>query len=196
MPSDKVRGISSGHPDEPYPDGTQSGNTLFHHSFLVIFQEVTAPQAVTTGTIQGRVENSHEGLRVDRPAELDESWWNLVPAHRSFLLVAFDVGVEIVIEVVAEGLPELHQVLDRVGALPLRVLPLLLRDVREPRQARPVGLDEPALERVAERLLGGAGLGVPMAGTGARCLRFVLLAHRDLPMLFEAGTRAPRPANG
>ena len=65
MPSDKVRGVSSGHPDEPNPDGTQSGNTLFHHSFLVIFQEVTAPQAVTTGTIQGRVENSREGLAVE-----------------------------------------------------------------------------------------------------------------------------------
>ncbi|RLT37623.1 MAG: carboxypeptidase regulatory-like domain-containing protein [Chloroflexi bacterium] len=65
MPSDRVRGISSGHPDEPYPDGTESGNTLFHHSFLIIFQEVTAPQSVTSGTIQGRVENSREGLRVE-----------------------------------------------------------------------------------------------------------------------------------
>ncbi|MBX3050001.1 MAG: carboxypeptidase regulatory-like domain-containing protein [Caldilineaceae bacterium] len=65
MPSDKVHGISSSHPDEPNPDGTQSGNTLFHHSFLVIFHEVTAPQPVTTGTIEGRVENSHEGLTVE-----------------------------------------------------------------------------------------------------------------------------------
>lgn len=31
---------------------------------------------------------THEGLRVDRPSTLDESWWNLVPAHRAFLLVA------------------------------------------------------------------------------------------------------------
>jgi|GEM_PF-670921 len=65
MPSDKVHGVSSSHPDEPNPNGTQSGNTLFHHSFLVIFQEVTAPQAVTTGTIQGRVENSRDGLTVE-----------------------------------------------------------------------------------------------------------------------------------
>ena len=65
MPSDKVSGISSGHPDEPNPDGSQSGNTLFHHSFMLLFQEVIAPQAVTTGTIQGRVENNREGLRVE-----------------------------------------------------------------------------------------------------------------------------------
>lgn len=65
MPSDRVHGLSSSHPDEPNPDGTQSGNTLFHHSFLVIFQEVTAPQAITTGTIQGRVENSRDGLAVE-----------------------------------------------------------------------------------------------------------------------------------
>ncbi|GAA1072153.1 DUF6928 family protein [Tsukamurella spumae] len=31
---------------------------------------------------------AHEGLRVDRPSELDDSWWNLLPAHRTFLLVA------------------------------------------------------------------------------------------------------------
>ena len=44
------------------------------------------------------------------------------------------------------------------GALPLRGLPLLGRDVAEPRQARPVGLDELAPERVRERLLGRVGL--------------------------------------
>jgi len=65
MPSDRVHGLSSSHPDEPNPDGTQSGNTLFHHSFLVIFQEVTAPQVIATGAIQGRVENSRDGLVVE-----------------------------------------------------------------------------------------------------------------------------------
>lgn len=30
---------------------------------------------------------AHEGLRVDRPSALDEAWWNLVPAHRAFLLL-------------------------------------------------------------------------------------------------------------
>ena len=64
MPSDRVVGLSSSHPDEPNPDGSASGNTLFHHSFLVIFQEVTAPQSVAPGAIQGREENSREGLTV------------------------------------------------------------------------------------------------------------------------------------
>ncbi|CAM3940592.1 DUF6928 family protein [Tsukamurella ocularis] len=31
---------------------------------------------------------THAGLRVDRPGDLDASWWNLVPAHRAFLLIA------------------------------------------------------------------------------------------------------------
>ncbi len=65
MPSDKAHGISSSHPDEPNPDNSQSGNTLFHHSFLVVFQEVVAPQALATGEIQGRVEQSRDGLSVE-----------------------------------------------------------------------------------------------------------------------------------
>lgn len=65
MPSDKAHGISSSHPDEPNPDNSPSGNTLFHHSFLVIFQEVIAPQTVTTGEIRGRVEHSRDGLTVE-----------------------------------------------------------------------------------------------------------------------------------
>lgn len=65
MPSDKAHGISSSHPDEPNPDNSPSGNTLFHHSFLVIFQEVVAPQTVTTGEIRGRVEHSRDELTVE-----------------------------------------------------------------------------------------------------------------------------------
>jgi len=65
MPSDQAQGISSSHPDEPNPDNSQSGNTLFHHSFLVIFQEVVAPQSVATGEIRGRVEKSRDGLTVE-----------------------------------------------------------------------------------------------------------------------------------
>lgn len=65
MPSDKAHGISSSHPDEPNPDGSASGNTLFHHSFLLIYQEVTVPEKATTGEIRGRVENSRDGLRVE-----------------------------------------------------------------------------------------------------------------------------------
>ncbi|RME56274.1 MAG: carboxypeptidase regulatory-like domain-containing protein [Caldilineae bacterium] len=55
MPSDKVHNLRTDHPDEPFDDGTQSGNTLFHHSFLVEFQQVTAPTTAALGEIQGQV---------------------------------------------------------------------------------------------------------------------------------------------
>ena len=63
LPSDTVHGLRTDHPDEPAPDGTQGGNTLFHHSFFVIFQQVTAPEAM--GTIRGRVANSQEGFSAE-----------------------------------------------------------------------------------------------------------------------------------
>lgn len=67
-PSDAVHGLSSSHPDEPNPDGSSSGNTLFHHSFLVEFQRAVA-QAETPapepdpaqGIIEGKVQGG-EGL--------------------------------------------------------------------------------------------------------------------------------------
>ncbi len=62
LPSDKVHNLRTDHPDEPNPDGTTSGNTLFHHSFLVEFQQAVAPAQV--GQIQGRVENGLPGLPV------------------------------------------------------------------------------------------------------------------------------------
>ncbi len=62
LPSDKVHNLRTDHPDEPNPDGTTSGNTLFHHSFLVEFQQVVAPALV--GQIRGRVENGVPGLAV------------------------------------------------------------------------------------------------------------------------------------
>ncbi len=77
-PSDTVHGLSSSHPDEPNPDGSQSGNTLFHHSFLVEFQrtrsqdDLPAPAPVpASGTIQGRVSGG-EGLilQLHRAGEL------------------------------------------------------------------------------------------------------------------------------
>ena len=77
-PSDTVHGLSSSHPDEPNPDGSQSGNTLFHHSFLVEFQRTLAaptesapPPPAAAGIIQGRV-NGGEGLtlQLHRAGEL------------------------------------------------------------------------------------------------------------------------------
>lgn len=63
LPSDIVHGLSTNHPDEPLPGGGQSGNTLFHHSFLVVFQKTVAPQS--QGTLTGRVENHRSGLTVE-----------------------------------------------------------------------------------------------------------------------------------
>jgi hypothetical protein len=62
MPSDQIHNLRTDHPDEPNPDGSSSGNTLFHHSFFVVFQQVTAPEQV--GAILGRVENGQVGERV------------------------------------------------------------------------------------------------------------------------------------
>jgi len=54
LPSDKVTGIHTGHPDEG------PGNTLFHHSFLVVFQRTVKTgeeeepiQSVIQGTVEG-----------------------------------------------------------------------------------------------------------------------------------------------
>jgi hypothetical protein len=75
--------------------------------------------------------------------------------HRgALLLVALDVGVELVGEVLSERLLELDEVLHRVRALPLRRLPLLLRDVAVAGKAGPVRLDVLALQRVVEGLVG------------------------------------------
>jgi hypothetical protein len=63
LPSDIVHGLRTNHPDEPNPDGTQSGNTLFHHSFFIEFQKARAPEAA--GMILGRVENSRDTLAVE-----------------------------------------------------------------------------------------------------------------------------------
>ncbi len=64
LPSDRVRNLHTAHPDEPNPDGSQSGNTLFHHSFLVEFQETVAP-GLEAGAIQGRVKGGQAGVRVE-----------------------------------------------------------------------------------------------------------------------------------
>jgi hypothetical protein len=51
LPSDRVENLHTGHPDEA------PGNTLFHHSFLVVFQrtKVAAPRAESV--LAGRVRN-------------------------------------------------------------------------------------------------------------------------------------------
>jgi hypothetical protein len=52
-PSDRVVGLHTGHPDEG------AGNTMYHHSFLVVFKRATYDQGgqVNRGTIGGTVKN-------------------------------------------------------------------------------------------------------------------------------------------
>ncbi len=55
LPSDKVVNLHSGHPDEPGPP--EWGNTLFHHSFYVVFQrkikdgEPPEKESIIEGTV-------------------------------------------------------------------------------------------------------------------------------------------------
>ncbi|GAB3132233.1 hypothetical protein GCM10027289_19870 [Tsukamurella serpentis] len=47
-----------------------------------------APGHVYVAAWGGLTVIAHDGLRTDHPAQLDDSWWDLVPAARAFLLVA------------------------------------------------------------------------------------------------------------
>lgn len=57
LPSDKVVNLHSGHPDEPGPPAW--GNTLFHHSFYVVFQRAIKDDGLPpeNSVIQGTVFN-------------------------------------------------------------------------------------------------------------------------------------------
>ncbi len=100
--------------------------------------------------------------------------------HRGALtLVALDVPVQVVGEEVPERALELDEVLHRVRPLPLGGLPLLDRHVPIAGQSRPVRLDEPAPQRVLERLLGRVGAAhLPL---GADVRRGHLLGHGITP---------------
>ncbi len=51
LPSDRVENLHTGHPDEA------PGNTLFHHSFLVVFQRSTVPIERAESVLAGQVRN-------------------------------------------------------------------------------------------------------------------------------------------
>jgi hypothetical protein len=90
LPSDAIHGLRTNHADEPNADGSTSGNTLFHHSFLIEFQKVKAPEAL--GTILGRVENSREKLTVDLLREGNRVDSARVNADGSFTFAAVQPG--------------------------------------------------------------------------------------------------------
>lgn len=64
--SEVVTGLTANHPDELGEDGSRTGNTLFHHSFLVEFEEVVAVQ--NKSQIFGQVANG-AGLRLQLLAD-------------------------------------------------------------------------------------------------------------------------------
>ncbi len=51
LPSDRVENLHTAHPDEA------PGNTLFHHSFLVVFQRTTVGEPPQGSVVLGRVHN-------------------------------------------------------------------------------------------------------------------------------------------
>lgn len=59
-PSEAVTGLTANHPDELNEDGTRSGNTLFHHSFEIEFEEVVVQRQ--DSQIHGHVINGTDLL--------------------------------------------------------------------------------------------------------------------------------------
>jgi hypothetical protein len=107
MPSDKVRNLHTAHPDEPNPDGSTSGNTLFHHSFLIEYQQVTAA-GETTGNILGRVKNAspnlpvvllQDGQEVARQAVAEDGTFTFQDVEAgTYTVRAGSVGQEVAVE--------------------------------------------------------------------------------------------------
>ncbi len=117
--------------------------------------------------------------------------------HRgSLLLIPLDVGVQLVVEVIAERPLQLRQVLHGVGALPLGALPLLGGDLGVRGKARPVGLDERALQRVGERLLGGMRPARLVPGPFHLAVDGALVAHPTSLLPTRPPPAKPEAANG
>ena len=58
--SERVTGLTANHPDELSEAGERTGNTLFHHSFLVEFEEKVVSRK--SSRIFGQISN---GCRFD-----------------------------------------------------------------------------------------------------------------------------------
>jgi hypothetical protein len=139
------------------------------------------PHRLAFAVAGGHVATHGVGSKILLPHRVDHLRGDQHGHRRALLLVAFDVAEQLVVEVVAEGLFELLEVLHGVRPLPLGGLPLLGRDVPVAREPGPVRLDELTLEGIPEGLGRSVGVGLAMAGSNVRRLRLELDGHFGHP---------------
>ena len=95
-PSEIVTGLTANHPDELLEDGTRSGNTLFHHSFQVEFEEVI--EETEESVIHGLVSNG-VGLTLRLLADNEILGEGTIPRSGSYRFKSIPAG-ECVLQVV------------------------------------------------------------------------------------------------
>lgn len=95
-PSEIVTGLTANHPDELLEDGTRSGNTLFHHSFQVEFEEVI--EESEESVIHGLISNGI-GLTLRLLADNEILGEGTIPRSGSYRFKSIPAG-ECVLQVV------------------------------------------------------------------------------------------------
>ncbi len=88
-PSEVVSGLTANHPDELLEDGTRSGNTLFHHSFQIEFEEVI--EETEESIIHGLVSNG-VGLTLRLLADNEILGEGTIPRSGSFRFKSIPAG--------------------------------------------------------------------------------------------------------
>lgn len=88
-PSEVVSGLTANHPDELLEDGTRSGNTLFHHSFQVEFEEVI--EETEESVIHGLVSNG-VGLTLRLLADNEILGEGTIPRSGSYRFKSIPAG--------------------------------------------------------------------------------------------------------
>ncbi|MCE2467740.1 MAG: hypothetical protein J4G06_06915 [Caldilineaceae bacterium] len=88
-PSEVVSGLTANHPDELLEDGTRSGNTLFHHSFQVEFEEVI--EKTEESIIHGLVSNG-VGLTLRLLADNEILGEGTIPRSGSYRFKSIPAG--------------------------------------------------------------------------------------------------------
>ena len=88
-PSEIVTGLTANHPDELLEDGTRSGNTLFHHSFQVEFEEVI--EETEESIIHGLVSNG-VGLTLRLLADNEILGEGTIPRSGSYRFKSIPAG--------------------------------------------------------------------------------------------------------